>query len=253
MMTITQAIRISDHIYLVGSGEIGLSEEHDSHVYLVDAGKSRFLIDAGAGIHPQMLQANIARLGFAGDQITHLLLTHCHADHAGGACALQKEFGLKVGAGPLTAARVTEAADQQLALDVARREGVYPPAYTFLPPTVNEVYADRAQFMLGDCAIQVFETPGHSADSLCYQVNLPEGVALFCGDTVFANGLLPLLNTFDSELAAYRQSIARLAAIEFTILCPGHGLFVLSEANAIVRRIHEKLTRSIFVPPVITP
>ena len=247
-----QAIRISDHIFLVGSGEIGLSEEHDSHVYLVDAGKNLFLIDAGAGIHPQVLQANIASLGFTEDQIKHLLLTHCHPDHAGGAFALQKEFGLKVGTGKLTAERLTVGSEQHLALDVARREGVYPPSYTFLRPTVSETYADGACFALGDCIIEVFKTPGHSADSVCYRVNLPEGVALFSGDTVFANGLLPLLNTFDSRLAAYRQSITKLTALEFTVLCPGHGLFVLSKAHAIVRRIHEKLTRSIFMPPVIT-
>jgi glyoxylase-like metal-dependent hydrolase (beta-lactamase superfamily II) len=87
-------IQISTHIYMVGSGEIGLSEEHDAHVYLVDAGTSCFLVDAGTGIDSRRLFENISSRISLEKPVSHLLITHCHADHAGGVADLCQELNL---------------------------------------------------------------------------------------------------------------------------------------------------------------
>jgi glyoxylase-like metal-dependent hydrolase (beta-lactamase superfamily II) len=237
---------------MVGSGEIGLSEEHDAHVYLVDTGAAFFLVDAGTGIDSRGLLENISGLISPEKLVSHLLITHCHADHAGGAAGLRQALDLHIGAGSETAQRITSGDDHLLALDVARQEGVYPANYRFQATTVDEVYPDGYQFALGDLPVETFSTPGHSADSVCYLVRLEEGKALFCGDTLFANGQLPLLNTFDSDLEAYRRSLARLDAVSFDLLFPGHGLFILSGAHKLVETIRQKLERSIFLPPILS-
>jgi len=248
-----EAIRITPHIYLAGSGEIGLSEEHDCHIYLVDAGPCWWMVDAGAGIHPEQLVETLQRIPPDGKPLTHLLLTHCHADHSGGARYLQEELGVQVIAGALTAERVCRGHDPDLALDVAREEGVYPPDYVFPVPASVEGREDGSIFALGNTIVTLLDTPGHSADATCFLVDLPEGRALFSGDTLFASGLLPLLNTFDSALSAYRESIQKLVRPSFDILCPGHGLFLLRGGDRLARRMAERLSHSIYIPPVITP
>lgn len=245
-------IQISPHVYMVGSGEIGLSEEHDAHVYLVDAGTSSFLVDAGTGIDSRRLLENIASKITTEKPVSHLLITHCHADHAGGVGDLRQVLNLHVGAGAETTQRISTGDDRPLALDIARREGVYPANYRFQAATVDEVYPDGYKFALGDLQVATCLTPGHSSDSVCYLVQLEEGAVLFCGDTLFANGQLPLLNTFDSDLAAYRRSLSRLNHLSFDMLFPGHGLFLVSGAHTLVETIQNKLEGSIFLPPVLS-
>jgi hydroxyacylglutathione hydrolase len=247
-----RCIQLSSHVYLLGSGEIGLSEEHDAHIYLVEAKTCCFLIDAGTGIDSQGLLENIAGCISPEKPISHLLITHCHADHAGGAANLRRELSLRIGAGIETAQRISSGDDRLLALDVARREGVYPENYRFQSAVVDEVYADGYRFELGGLQVMACFTPGHSSDSVCYLVQLKEGAALFCGDTLFANGQLPLLNTFDSDLAAYRVSLSRLNELAFDLLFPGHGLFLVSEAHRLVETILLRLERSFFLPPVLS-
>jgi hydroxyacylglutathione hydrolase len=245
-------IQIGQRVYLVGSGEIGLTEEHDSHVYLIDAGSTWVTVDAGAGIGSNLLIQAIERL--VGKQApTHLLLTHCHADHAGGAAYLENVFGLEVFAGKLSAERILKGEDAPLALDVARAEGVYPSDYRFRPLRNAHVLNDGEKVAIGDLKFTLLATPGHSADSVCYLVHLPEGEALFCGDSLLASGLLPLLNTFDSSLSDYRATIQRLADIPFEMLFPGHGLFLKRGGSKLVSQLNRKLSHSIYIPSVITP
>lgn len=248
----TGGIRLTPQVALVGSGEIGLSEACDSHVYLVDAGGPLVMVDAGAGIAPERIEANIRSLGYTPEQITHLLLTHGHADHAGGAAHFSAQYpSLRVCAGRLTASFLGAGDEHAIALDAARSAGVYPPDYRLRPVAVAHALRDGERLQIGGCTVQVIETPGHSADSVCYRVAFADGAALFCGDTLFASGLVPLLNTHDSDLAAYRRSLESLAAREVDGLYPGHGLFMVGGGSAAIRQQHERLQGSIYLPPVL--
>lgn len=248
----TGGIRLTPQIALVGSGEINLSEACDSHVYLVDVGGPLVMIDAGAGLAPERIEANIRSLGYSLEQISHLLLTHGHADHAGGAAHFKaRRPSLHLCAGRLTASFLSAGDERAIALDAARRAGVYPPDYRLRPVEVSRPLDDGEGLQVGVCEIQVIATPGHSADSTCYRVAFADGAALFCGDTLFLSGLLPLLNTHDSDLAAYRHSLGKLAALPVEGLYPGHGLFMVRGGSAAVRQQYERLERSIYLPPVL--
>lgn len=247
------AIQITSHIYMVGSGEIGLSEEHDAHVYLIDAGSCRWLLDSGTGIKPETLTANLERLSWDVQPITHLLLTHCHADHAGGAAYLQETYGLQIIAGNFTRERVIKDVDHNLALDLARAEGIYPADYVFNSPDKIVECHEGDLLQIGESRLIVLETPGHSADSICYLAEIGGERVLFCGDTLLADGRLTLLNTFDSDLSDYRRTVHKLARTHFDVLCPGHGLFLLNGGQRLAKQVDEKLSSSIYIPPVITP
>ena len=68
-----------------------------SNVYLLDGGKGdRWLIDSGHWSERWQLLSELRASGYAPNDLTGILLTHRHSDHAGNAAYLQREFGLRV-------------------------------------------------------------------------------------------------------------------------------------------------------------
>ena len=68
-----------------------------SNVFLVDGGPGdRWLVDCGHWLERAPLLREIKRTGFAPREITGVLLTHRHSDHAGNARWLRERFGVKV-------------------------------------------------------------------------------------------------------------------------------------------------------------
>lgn len=90
--------------------------------------------------------------------------------------------------------------------------------------------------------IEVFETPGHTADSVC--LLLPQANLLLTGDTVLGRGTSVIAGP-DGRLDAYLTTLDRLAGIvdehALTRLLPGHGP-VLEDAAATVEeyRTHRR-------------
>jgi glyoxylase-like metal-dependent hydrolase (beta-lactamase superfamily II) len=56
-------LRLSRHVWLIGSGQVGLSNPMDCHVYLVGGSDAFYLVDAGVGIEPEHLLANLRATG----------------------------------------------------------------------------------------------------------------------------------------------------------------------------------------------
>lgn len=66
-------------------------------MYLLDGGPgSRWLIDSGHWSERVQLLAELRRSGYRPSELTGVLLTHRHSDHAGNAAYLQRAYGLKV-------------------------------------------------------------------------------------------------------------------------------------------------------------
>ena len=91
-------MRLTPRVHLVGSGATGadLSNPYDCHVYLVDGGGPLALIDAGVGLEPELILANVRAAGFDPAAIETIALTHAHADHGGGAGPLHELTGAEV-------------------------------------------------------------------------------------------------------------------------------------------------------------
>ncbi len=206
-------MRITPGVHLVGSGEIGLSDAWDAHVYVLDGGSELALIDAGCGARDSLerILANIADDGLDVSRLRSLLLTHWHPDHAGGASLARSRLGLRV-----------HAAEHEVL--EAGAEG--------LPVCAVDVpLAHGAEIAVGSLRLRTIVVPGHSSGSTCYVVDLPRGRALFTGDVVFMNGILGLLNHPDSRLSDYRESFARLRDLQVDMLFPGHMLFFVQGAE----------------------
>lgn len=124
--------------------------------------------------------------------LTHVLMTHHHADHTEGLSALKNAYACTV-LSP-DAERITET-------DVTVKDG--------------------DTLTLGDWSITVMATPGHTRSSVCYFCTHPtEPPALYAGDTLFACGCGRL---FEADAETMYRSLCRLAKLpEATRVYPGH-------------------------------
>ena len=234
-------MRISEHLYLVGSGHYGLSHEFDSSVYIVNCGKELAMIDAGAGCGPERIVKTIEKDDLDPSNISLILLTHGHADHAGGARFFQEKFGCRVYLGEAETDVVEKGSEKDLALDVAKKSGFYSQDYRFTNCTISVRLSHDTRITCGDFIFRALHVPGHSKGSFCYLTDLPEGRVLFTGDAVFSEGVIGMLNCDGSDLSDYRAHIGRLSGLRVDILLPGHRVFVLSGGQNHLDRAVESL------------
>ncbi|MEW6356866.1 MAG: MBL fold metallo-hydrolase [Planctomycetota bacterium] len=226
-------MKLNDDVHLVGSGKSGawITNEFDSHVYLLDGGGDLALIDAGVGLEPERILANVSNAGFDTKRITYILLTHCHADHCGGAPALRRETGAKVAMSRAEADFLRDGNEDSIGLTMARREGYYPPDYHIEPFDVDIRLGNGDEVAVGSLRIRTIHVPGHSLGSICYLVKGKAGTYLFTGDVVFHKGEIGLLNCPGSSLGDYRENIGKLSGLGVDALFPGHGMFTLTNGQ----------------------
>jgi glyoxylase-like metal-dependent hydrolase (beta-lactamase superfamily II) len=235
-------MKLTDHVYLVGSGDFGISHPFDSNVYIVDCGKELALIDTGAGCDSERIAGNIEKDSLDISKVSRILLTHGHADHAAGAHYFQKRFGSDVCLSEAEVELVETGSEEDLSLDIAKASGLYSPEYKFQHCAIDVPLRHEDAVFCGPYTFTALHVPGHSAGSVCFLADLPEGRALFTGDTVFPEGVIGMLNCRGSELSDYRRYIHRLSGLNIDMLFPGHRVFVLSGGQGHVDQAIESLS-----------
>ena len=145
------------------------------------------------GVDPSEAACVTAALAKKKLELTHILVTHHHADHIGGVAALQKRWDCKV-----------------YSPDSKRIDGT------------DTVVEDGDSLVLADWTITVMAAPGHTTTGVCYYCMCPaESPVLYAGDTLFACGCGRL---FEGSAETMYRSLQRLAALpDQTRLCPGHN------------------------------
>ena len=222
-------MQLSESVFIVGGGEhgLGISEAYDSTISLLDLGSDLVLIDAGCGIDPSPTLRNIEALGRDPSRVTHVLLTHCHADHAGAAAFWRERTGARIAASSAEAGFLEAADEQELGLARARARGSYPDDYRLPACPVDLRLEHEERFAIGGASFTPIHVPGHSRGSICYLVELDGRRCLFTGDVVFCGGWISLLNCPGSSLEEYGKHVGRLAGLEVEALLPGHFGFTL--------------------------
>jgi glyoxylase-like metal-dependent hydrolase (beta-lactamase superfamily II) len=176
------------------------------------------VIDPGPGDETH-LQAVARALAGAAPRV--ILLTHGHADHAGGAVALAERTGAPIWMGrggtrlPFPAERV----DRWL-------EGG------------EEVECDSGR-------LRVHATPGHTRDHLAFLWETGEGGGiLFAGDLFLGAGDTTLVSHPEGSVADYLRSLESVAALKPVLVYPAHGP-ALRRPEAAIRRFREHRLRRI--------
>lgn len=217
-------MRLTDRVYLVGSGVLGLNTtcEYDCNAYLVDGDSECALVDTGCGYDASRLVEMIARNGFDISRLACILVTHKHADHAGGAAALRRLSGAPVHATEETAEALADEDALNEGLERARKAGAYPRDYRFHATNVQHVVRSDDSIAVGDLTLAVVETPGHCAGHCSYVLTESDRTVLFSGDAVLPGGQVVLQPIADCSIPATLASIERLETVRPDVLLPGH-------------------------------
>lgn len=101
-----------------------------------------------------------------------ILETHAHADHLSAAAVLKDQLGGSIGIGQ--GVREVQATFRDI-FDLG-------PGFPVDGSQFDRLFADGETFSIGELAVRVLATPGHTSDSITYLV----GDAAFIGDTLFA-------------------------------------------------------------------
>lgn len=233
-------MRISEHIYLVGSEQFGLSHPLDCSCYLIDGGSALGLIDAGLGLGVDDILANIKAEGFDPQALTHILITHAHAGHWGGAFELRKRLGAEVWVHEFgVAAMVNIDDDPGIQRNIQFKR--YPAGFVPLPCPPEHIFSDGEIITIGNLEVQAVLVQGHTKDSTCFLLDDSRKRALFTGDVVFYAGKLGLLNLDGFSMDDYRRDIHKLADLSIDMLLPGHGVFTVNRGQNHIKRAIYKL------------
>ena len=203
-------MRLTEHIYLVGGGDVGFGMSHpvDCHVYVVTDGKTAALIDSGVGIDIDPIFENIRDDGLSLESIERVLITHAHADHSGGCGKWRDLLGLEVCVPRGVRSCLEEAVE------------------------VGCEVSEGDEIEVGALTLRVIENPGHSRPHVGYMLESAGKTCLFGGDFLFHGGKILLLNTAECSITDYAKSMEKFRGARLDALLPGHGAISLSGAQA---------------------
>lgn len=203
--------RLAPGLRVVTAGNAGPMTFTGTRSYLVGDGAVA-VIDPGPN-DPAHRAALLAAVG--GAEVVAVLVTHAHRDHSAGARAFADAVGAPVLAhGDPVGARSPAMARLAAEGDVGGGEGL---DAGFAP---DEAIGEGAVVRGPGWTLAALATPGHTADHLSFAWD--EGGAVFTGDVVMG-WATTLISPPDGDLAAFRASLARLAARGDAVYHPGHG------------------------------
>jgi len=197
-----EAVRLSLSIQRLLANNPGPFTFTGTGVYIVGA-HDVAVIDPGPNSPAHVDALKRALMGL---RVTHILVTHTHADHSPAAKPLQEWCGAATyafgphPAAPDDGARVEEGADRYFVPDVRLRDG-----------DVIET---------GGLTFDCLHTPGHISNHMCYA--LREEKALFTGDHVMGWSTTVVAPP-DGDMTDYIAGLKRLMARSDRILYPTHG------------------------------
>jgi glyoxylase-like metal-dependent hydrolase (beta-lactamase superfamily II) len=196
--------------------------------YLIPHSSGVVLVESGPGSTLSTLQAALAGAGYTPRDVTHLLLTHIHLDHAGAAGWLARQ-GTEVYVHPVGAPHMLN--PEKLLASAARIYGDKMDAlwgeFLSIPEDGLHVPEDAQEIIIGNLRFLPINTPGHAEHHYAY---LFEDTC-FTGDIggvripSFPYMRIPMPPP-ELHLDKWRQSVKRLKRETFDRIAPTHfGIF----------------------------
>ncbi len=206
-----------------------LEELRGCNVYLIDTDSELTLVDCGYASDAKKIAAQIQKSNFALNDLTWIVLTHCHGDHVGGAVQLAR----------LSGAQIVAFQSELPYIELKKTVPVTPLSKRIIHWLGNRTIfripgfkVDRAvrdlEILDGSGKIQVIHSPGHTPGSM--SIFLPDRKILFCGDALFnvnpitgSKGLRFPIPLFTMDVRQARDSVKKLSELQINVLCCGHG------------------------------
>ncbi len=192
---------------------------HGLSSILVNTGRGLALFDGDLPESATQIEAHVRELGFRVRDIKWILNSHAHQDHAGGIARLQRDSGAQVLAS-------AEGAHQMALGGADPADPQYGFQLTYAPVPRVRVVRDGETLQLGNVAVTAHYTPGHTPGSTSWTWTSCAGSR--CLHMVYADSLTALaapgyrFSDHPDYLAAFRRSIASVAALPCDILMTPH-------------------------------
>ena len=214
-------------IYRVAGSDI--TDSRDCSVYLLDVGEL-VMIDAGFGESIDLVASRIEQQGLDPQEISTVILTHCHVDHIGGADQFRRRFGSRLAMHELDAAIVARGDNRLTAAFCFQK--------VFRAFEIDLILRGEEQrLMFGNQELVCLHTPGHTPGSISVYGDVSEKRVLFAQDLG-----APLLKEFDCDPVAWESSAKKLLGLNADILCDGHtGVY---QSRRLVRKYIESCMAS---------
>lgn len=208
-------LRVIEDVYIVGGAEY--SNASDCFVYLLNVNPP-ILIDAGLGKSIDKIIDNIYEAQINPFDIGHLILTHCHIDHIGGARYLKEKFSIKIIAHEKDADAIEGGDEILTAADWYN---------IAIEPVKVDIYlkGDGGDIFEG-IGLKWFHIPGHTPGSIALMYKKGDQKILFGQDI---HG--PLMSQFKSNRDDYKRSLQYLLRLHADILCEGHYGVIRGKEN----------------------
>jgi glyoxylase-like metal-dependent hydrolase (beta-lactamase superfamily II) len=146
-------------------------------------------------------------------KIDKILLTHIHIDHCGGALALKKRTGAKIGIHHSRAGHLGGEDFQ---------------------------YGDNDRIAFGGGELEVLHTPGHESGHCCFYESGDK--VLFSGDNILGYGTA-VIHPPDGNMTDYLRSLERLLEFSISLILPGHGPLVGKPEAKIKEYLRHRIMR----------
>ena len=192
--------------------------------YLIRSGNAVVLVESGPGSTLPGLEADLVREGLSSRDVTHILLTHIHLDHAGAAGWLARQ-GAEIYVHPVGAPHMLN--PERLLASAGRiygdrMESLWG-AFLPVPEEKLHVVADGEEIEIGDLNFRAINTPGHAEHHYAY---LFEDIC-FSGDVGgvripgFRYLRVPMVPP-ELHLERWHESMNRLRQEKFKRIAPTH-------------------------------
>ena len=196
--------KVFDNLYFVGS------KIHNS--WALTTSQGIILIDTLFTYNSEEeIVGGLKKLGFDPATVKYVIITHAHGDHVGGAKLMQDRFGSRI---------VMGGPDWD---SIERSVHGYPAG----KPRRDIVADDGQKITLGDAAVTIVTTPGHTLGTLSMIFTVKDGgkplTVAYSGGTAF--NFPSTVANFDTYIRSQSKMAAAAAAAHATILMSNHTEF----------------------------
>ena len=183
-MAVFAEIRVPD---MTGdNGYVEPFQMFDNVYYVGDKWVSSYVVETSAGLviidtldfpYSQWIPANLKKLGLNNKSVTHIIVTHGHSDHVGGAEFLQALYSSKV--------IMTQKGFELAKAQALKSHG----DKIFSPPVVTSFAQDSSRILVGDTEFKFYITPGHTEGDLSIDFKVKDGAKRYRAFVVGGHGV----------------------------------------------------------------
>jgi len=174
--------------------------EHMAACYMMEAESEVAFIETGTNSSTPRLMQVLERRGREPKDVTYVIITHVHLDHAGGAGSLMELLpNATLLAHPYAARHMIDPSKLEAGSRMVYGDELYEKIYGELVPVPEErirVMEDEATITFGNRRLRFIDTPGHARHHFCVHDSLTNG--WFTGDTFGIS-----YREFDTEKGAF--------------------------------------------------